>query len=167
MPITQSRMIDLLEEHEHNVTAFRDLIRRLDTLTLAPVVNTYEELCGLIRAELEVSRNIRDGYAIAERRHFNTFARRNNKLRERARVIRRANGIPERDSPEYRMNARRFGTESNADREYDRAMTGRSIEQGERNTVAPSLVDANGFVPSDEDIARAANGGTIDLADDL
>lgn len=181
MPITQTRMIDLLEEHEYNVAAFHDLVKRLDTLTLAPIVNTYEELRALIRAELEVSRNIRDGHAIAERKHFNTFARRNNKLRERARVIRRANGIPERDSPEYRMNARRFAEEAIADREYDRAMGGRPIALGEHNgaqlveAAAPvvpperelKLVDDIGFEPSAEDIERAASGGIVDVASDL
>ena len=126
MPLTQQRMLDLLTEYERFVAAHDAMIANVHQAIALPF--SPADKLDLIKAELATMAYMPREFMRIERRHYNTNARRNDKMREKMAARRRAQGVPLRDSPQYRLNARRYADEATADAEYDRAMGGRGIE---------------------------------------
>jgi hypothetical protein len=95
MPITQSRLLDLLTEHEHALSLHRDLITRLRHLSSVQDI-TLADFRDLLLAEIEATAHIPNTYAVVERRHFNANSRRNERMRAKAERKRRSQGISPR-----------------------------------------------------------------------
>jgi hypothetical protein len=98
MPITQSRMLDLLIEHERVLSLYHDLTARLRHLAQADGITTLADFRDLLIAEIEATAHVPNTYAVVERRHFNAQGKRNNYMRLKAERKRRAQGIAPRNS---------------------------------------------------------------------
>ncbi len=95
MPITTERLYALLAEHEKCLSLARDLQRQLNDPYLRDSATSFE-IIALVHSVLD---KLPDTFALIERKHYNSHARRNATVRERSRQQRRAHGVPERSPP--------------------------------------------------------------------
>src|SRR5579864_986386 len=86
MPITQERVLALLDEYEDFIKARNVLVTALRRVLAMRDVPSDMKL-ELIESELAAMQYVPTTLAMIERRHFNTFGRRN--LRMRAKMARR------------------------------------------------------------------------------
>lgn len=158
MPITQTRLLDLLTEDETNFRAYRALAARMEEIVASDMPDNA--LRNAIRMTLlSLGELTSDKIMYAERRHFNSHARRNARTRERARAIRRANGVPERNSDQYRLNAMAHQMQHEADREYLTAMQGQPITERD---VAPRTIAVG--KPDPSPVAYGLNVASANVA---
>jgi|HubBroStandDraft_1064217.scaffolds.fasta_scaffold17588_5 hypothetical protein len=123
MPITQDRMLSLLTEYERFIRAhesFRSNVARIADLLGG-------EARALLTMEIAAIADFPLYCVREERKHFNTHAKRNTKVRDRQRNARRALGIPEMDSATYRVAQASAEYNREAEREYAQFMRGQRI----------------------------------------
>jgi hypothetical protein len=109
MPITQTRMIAVLDEFERNMAIHRKLIAEIENLAARIEISdpqSFRQMLNFIIAEAKQYYQCPN--AQFERRHFNSVERRNDRNRVKMEQKRRARGMRKVDSPEYRDNARRL-----------------------------------------------------------
>jgi hypothetical protein len=116
MPITQARLLSLLEEHEHAVSVHASLLSRLHALCHSQQITSIDILRELVLAEIEATMSVPTVYAKIERRHFNSQGKRNDRVRKRAEARRRSLGIPQREASPYRATS----VARDAETDYDR-----------------------------------------------
>jgi len=92
MPITQDRVLALLAEYEQFINAHNHFIACLNRV----LNGSFEpsDQVELLRNELLAIQHVPTTLAIVERRHFNSHARRNVRMRLKAERQRRARGVP-------------------------------------------------------------------------
>jgi hypothetical protein len=164
MPITQSRLLDLLTEHEANVRAYRSLLDYLSALVDNNALSG-EDLRDALRMTIGAASRVNDTFARLERRHYDSNARRNDRLREKARQARRAAGVPERDSLAYRAQSMRFRQEREEMEAYNAAMGGKGITEADITRHDDTARDPAQWSP--ERLAAEATRGSVNLDDDL
>jgi hypothetical protein len=102
MPITMERFNDLLSEHEQTLTLAREIKMATDEVLRASEYNseeTKDTLIFTIRALLAGLDKLPDHLAKIERKHYRRTIKRTLNIRERMRLHRRQQGIPERQEP--------------------------------------------------------------------
>jgi hypothetical protein len=117
MPITQARLLSLLEEHEHAIEVHSGLLSHLRELCISSQITSLDLLRELVLAEIEATMSVSTVYAKIERRHFNSQGKRNDRVRKRAEARRRSLGIPQRQASPYRASASGV---HDADSDYDK-----------------------------------------------
>ena len=121
MPITTERLNDLLIEHEQCLVAIRTLKEQIELLITDAEYGdqtTKDMLPFQIKGLIAQINRLPDAVARIERKHYKSTIKRTLNTRERMRMLRRRNGVPERQEPsndiaEVLANMR-------ADREYNR-----------------------------------------------
>jgi hypothetical protein len=117
MPITQARILSLLEEYEFAQSVHSSLLSRLRELCISSQITSLDTLRELVLAEVEATASVPTVYAKIERRHFNSQGKRNDRVRKRAEARRRSLGIPQRQASTYHASA---SAVHDAESDYDR-----------------------------------------------
>ncbi len=148
MPITTERLYALLAEHEKCLSLARDLQRQLNDPYLRDSATSFE-IIALVHSVLS---KLPDTYAIIERKHYNSHARRNATVRERFRQQRRALGVPERSPPPppSELFARSSPSHAPSDAELEIAAATGHIDDAARE--AEEFLKTHPFIPQFEEV---------------
>ena len=125
-------MLELLEEYEEHLTLARSLCASLHMLA-----RTYSgDAMTQVMFALSPLESFKPMVQREERRHFNSHAKRNDRMRAKMERARRAKGVPERNSPTYAMQqrGRPNDTSGMSDGEYAQLMQNQPITDAD---IAP------------------------------
>jgi hypothetical protein len=165
MPITQTRLINLLDEAERLTANHFALIKKMtNLLAKLDTIGDMRLVRDIMLAEIEMhDMTHRCPNMEYERRHFNSVGKRNDRNRIKMEKKRRAMGVPQYDSPEYRANARRYYEERGYERDYDKW----NAEGADKRINEPQRIstDKDIFKPTQEEMEKEAQEGTITNSD--
>jgi hypothetical protein len=121
MPITTERLNDLLIEHEQCLILMREVKEAIIDTMRASEYDPSEDkgtTFFAIKSLLASFDRAPDHFARIERKHYKSTIKRTLNTRERMRMLRRRNGIPERQEPSN--DIAEVAANMRADREYNR-----------------------------------------------
>jgi hypothetical protein len=124
MPITAERLNELLVEHEQCLVAIREIKEQIELLLTDAEYgddSVRQILPFQIKGILSKINTLPDHLARIERKHYRSTIKRNINVRERMRLRRRQQGIPERAQPAE--TPQEVYADMLANREYDRLNT--------------------------------------------
>ena len=161
MPITMERILAVVNEFDaalHTHRTFLDNLQRL-AASIEPI---NRDTAASIRAEIESIPYIVTDALRDEKKHFQRFGRENERKRRTMERKRRAAGVPERSSIQYRINAMERNKGLDDERAYREWMQGDAITSEVVERVIETLPPEQ--VATGEPILDAKVGAAGDAA---